>query len=60
MTGEREVVSGRPDEPAERRCMRCGAVGTHYLTCPGLRLPAGYRVRDDLRRERRDEALNRR
>src|SRR6185437_8717827 len=26
-----------PAEPPERRCARCGAVGTHYLTCPGLR-----------------------
>jgi hypothetical protein len=26
------------------QCTRCGAVGTHYLTCPSLRLPAGYRV----------------
>ena len=25
-------------------CRRCGAVGTHYLTCPSLRLPAGYRL----------------
>jgi hypothetical protein len=21
-------------------------VGTHYLTCPGLRLPSGYRLFD--------------
>jgi hypothetical protein len=60
MTGEPEAPSDQPDELAERRCVRCGAVGTHYLTCPGLRLPAGYRFGDDLRRERRDEALNRR
>jgi hypothetical protein len=33
-------------EPPERRCARCGAVGTHYLTCPGLRLPMGYRLFD--------------
>ena len=32
--------------PPERRCARCGAVGTHYLTCPGLRLPTGYRLFD--------------
>ena len=32
-----------PAEPPERRC---GAVGTHYLTCPGLRLPTGYRLFD--------------
>lgn len=32
---------GEPELPT-RRCIRCGAVGTHYLTCPSLRLPAGY------------------
>ena len=30
-----------------RLCTRCGAVGTHYLTCPSLRLPSGYRLSDD-------------
>jgi len=35
-----------PAEPPEGRCARCGAVGTHYLTCPGLRLPSGYRLFD--------------
>ena len=34
-------------EPPARRCGRCGAVGTHYLTCPGLRLPPGYRLSED-------------
>ena len=29
-----------------KQCARCGAVGTHYLTCPGLRLPSGYRLGD--------------
>ena len=43
---EPEVAPGRPAEPPERRCARCGAVGTHYLTCPGLRLPTGYRLVD--------------
>jgi len=33
-------------EPPQRQCTRCGAVGTHYLTCPGLRLPSGYRLGD--------------
>ena len=33
----------RPGEVPERRCARCGAVGTHYLTCPDLRLPADFR-----------------
>ena len=31
-------------EPPQRQCTRCGAVGTHYLTCPDLRLPSGYRL----------------
>ena len=35
-----------PAEPLDRQCARCGAVGTHYLTCPGLRLPSGYRLGD--------------
>ena len=43
---EPEVAPGRAAEPPERRCARCGAVGTHYLTCPGLRLPSGYRLAD--------------
>jgi hypothetical protein len=30
-----------------RLCMQCGAVGTHYLTCPSLRLPPGYRLSED-------------
>jgi len=34
----------RAGERSARRCARCGAVGTHYLTCPGLRLPPGYRL----------------
>ena len=33
----------RPGEVPERRCARCGAVGTHYLTCPDLRLPSDFR-----------------
>lgn len=28
-------------------CRRCGAAGTHYLTCPSLRLPPGYRLSQD-------------
>ena len=43
-TGEGQEAG--PAEPPERRCARCGAVGTHYLTCPGLRLPSGYRLFD--------------
>ena len=37
-----------PDEqtPGTRQCGRCGGVGTHYLTCPALKLPKGYRIND--------------
>ena len=48
-----EGAPGRPDDLPERRCIRCGAVGTHYLTCPSLKLPPGYR----LSAERRSECL---
>ena len=41
------VGPARPDELPERRCIRCGAVGTHYLTCPDLRLPSGHRLSED-------------
>ena len=41
-----EAQEAGPAEPPERRCARCGAVGTHYLTCPALRLPTGYRLFD--------------
>ena len=41
-----EGQEAAPAEPPERRCARCGAVGTHYLTCPGLRLPSGYPLGD--------------
>ena len=40
----------RPDALEQllpRLCMRCGAVGTHYLTCAVLRLPPGYRLSED-------------
>ena len=40
---EPEVVADQQDELARGRCWRCGAVGTHYLTCPDLRLPSGFR-----------------
>jgi len=52
MTGVPESAFARkgqeagPAEPPERQCARCGAVGTHYLTCPDLRLPSGYRLLD--------------
>ena len=31
----------------DRRRPRCATVGTHYLTCPTLRLPPGYRISND-------------
>ena len=43
MTGNHISV---PPGPA-RQCTRCGGLGTHYLTCPLLRLPRGYRFSDD-------------
>jgi hypothetical protein len=33
--------STRPARAGEP-CTRCGASGTHYLTCPSLRLSPGY------------------
>jgi hypothetical protein len=47
LAGEEPDVApaGLGDAP-RRQCARCGAVGTHYLTCPGLRLPSGYRLGD--------------
>jgi hypothetical protein len=34
-----------PDDPPRAQlCPHCGAVATHYLTCPSLQLPAGYRL----------------
>ena len=43
MTGSQGSI---PAGPA-RQCARCGALGTHYLTCPSLRLPPGYRLTSD-------------
>jgi hypothetical protein len=42
------------------QCTRCGAVGTHYLTCPSLRLPAGHRLHEDLDPEGADHRGERR
>ena len=46
MTGDR-AVRFAPARELPQLCMRCGAVATHYLTCPSLRLPAGYRPGED-------------
>ena len=43
MTGPQDAACHAPEVSAPQ-CTRCGAVGTHYLTCPGLRLPPGYRL----------------
>jgi len=41
-----ESQGPQPDEVdvPVRQCGRCGGVGTHYLTCPALKLPPGYRI----------------
>jgi len=50
MTGPMDsgtAASYEPDHVEEvpvRQCGRCGGVGTHYLTCPALKLPPGYRI----------------
>jgi hypothetical protein len=41
-----QLAPAGPGELPRGQCARCGAVGTHYLTCPGLRLPPGYRLGD--------------
>ena len=44
------LPEGAEEEAAEtRQCARCGGVGTHFLTCPALRLPRGYRISDRFR-----------
>jgi hypothetical protein len=40
-------TDARGPDQSPAPCTRCGAVGTHYLTCPGLRLPPGYRLSAD-------------
>jgi hypothetical protein len=42
-----EIATARAPDWPERRCTRCGAVGTHYLTCSRLRLPSGYQLSED-------------
>jgi hypothetical protein len=44
--GPHDAPDRAPGLPAAQ-CARCGAIGTHYLTCPGLRLPPGYRLSTD-------------
>ena len=45
--GDREGAPGRPGNRHLRLCPRCGGVGTHYLTCPRLRLPADCHAGED-------------
>lgn len=42
---EPELVPDQEPGLPTRQCVRCGALGTHYLTCPSLRLPSGYSLR---------------
>jgi hypothetical protein len=49
VTGPTEGLDAPPDPADEvpvRQCGRCGGVSTHYLTCPALKLPPGYRISD--------------
>lgn len=50
-----QVAPGQEDELLAPQCTRCGAVGTHYLTCPDLRLPPGYRLSEDCEPGHREE-----
>jgi hypothetical protein len=44
-----QVAPGRGRELLAGQCIRCGATGPHYLTCPRLRLPSDYRLSEDPR-----------
>ena len=46
LAGPQDAPDRAPDMSAGH-CTRCGAISTHYLTCPGLRLPPGYRLSAD-------------
>jgi hypothetical protein len=39
--GDHEATPARPGNRQPRLCPRCAGAGTHYLTYPRLRLPAG-------------------
>jgi hypothetical protein len=49
-----DELGARPARPGKplRLCTRCGGVGTHYLTCPSLRLPADHHAGEGSVRER--------
>lgn len=42
-----QAAPARPGKRQPRLCARCAGVGTHYLTCPCLRLPAGRHAGED-------------
>jgi hypothetical protein len=44
---ELEAAPARAGNRHLRLCPRCGGVGTHYLTCPGLRLAADRHAGSD-------------
>ena len=46
------MAPGRAGERPARQCTLCGAISTHYLTCPSLLLPPGYRLSGDPEPER--------
>jgi len=45
-TASYEYEPDHVEQVPVRQCGRCGGVGTHYLTCPALKLPPGYRISD--------------
>jgi hypothetical protein len=42
-----QAAPARPRNRQPRLCTRCGGAGTHYLTCPRLRLPAERHAGED-------------
>jgi hypothetical protein len=55
LTQEPQAASAETPEPQTPQCTRCCAVRTHYLTCPTLRLPPGYRFSEDQDPERSEK-----
>jgi hypothetical protein len=49
VTGSRTMAAPEPAAGPGLLCLRYGAAGPHYLTCPSLRLPADYRLSEDPR-----------
>ena len=42
-----QAAPARPGNRQPRLWTRCSGAGTHHLTCPGLRLPAGRHAGQD-------------